>query len=339
MDEEFLLKEIKKFYKKNIQMKSCSKGTNKLRNLLCLFANEYPLQGSIKNQKLVLLKKEIGKGSYGAVYESTDFQGIPIVTKTFFNKENTYNIIEVFVSFVLLNKILLLNPKLCKNLVPTYGIFCCTHKYENKKLKSICDSDGPKFYHMVQKRIDGKPFHDILNSNITLSNIQKIVKAIFSTLYELNEYYYISHNDLHSGNILIDKDFNPYLIDFGFASFKIGSHYYYSNNDEYNIKTYSGKDMKSGIRDFLNVTRSIIKRSKDKDIIEYTKGIEKKVLDQLLETPISKFHKSKYRNYQYIYQTLQMIESSLSQEDREIVHSHNLKTLKRITYRYILDII
>lgn len=126
MDEEFLLKEIKKFYKKNIQMKSCSKGTNKLRNLLCLFANEYPLQGSIKNQKLVLLKKEIGKGSYGAVYESTDFQGIPIVTKTFFNKENTYNIIEVFVSFVLLNKILLLNPKLCKNLVPTYGILLYT---------------------------------------------------------------------------------------------------------------------------------------------------------------------------------------------------------------------
>ena len=97
--------------------------------------------------------------------------------------------------------------------------------------------------------------------------------------------------------------------------------------------------MKSGIRDFLNVTKSIIKRSKDKDIIEYTKRIEKKVLDQLLEKPISKFHKSKYKNYQYIYQTLQIIESSLSQEDREIVHSHNLKTLKKITYRYILDII
>ena len=129
------------------------------------------------------------------------------------------------------------------------------------------------------------------------------------------------------------------MIDFGFASFKIGSRYYYSNNDEYNIKTYSGKDMKSGIRDFLNVTRSIIKKSIDKDIIEYIKGIEKKVLDQLLETPKRKFHKSKYKNYQYIYQTLQIIESSLNEEDREIVHSHNLKTLKRITYRYILDII
>jgi len=57
MDEEFLLKEIKKFYKKNIQIKSCSKATNKLRNLLCLFAKEYPLQGSIKNKQLVLLEK------------------------------------------------------------------------------------------------------------------------------------------------------------------------------------------------------------------------------------------------------------------------------------------
>jgi serine/threonine protein kinase len=339
MDEEFLLKEIKKFYKKNVQMKSCSKATNKLRNLLCLFAKEYPLQGSIKNKQLVLLEEQIGKGAYGAVYESTDFQGIPIVTKTFFNKENRYNIVEIFVSFVLLNTILLLNPKLCNNLVPTYGIFCCTHNYENKKLKSICDSDGPKFYHMVQKRIDGKPFYDILYTNITVSNIQTILKGIFSTLFELNKYYSISHNDLHSDNILIDKDFNPYLIDFGFASFKIGSRYYYSNNDEYNIKTYSGKDMKSGIRDFLNVTRSIIKKSIDKDIIEYIKGIEKKVLDQLLETPKRKFHKSKYKNYQYIYQTLQIIESSLNEEDREIVHSHNLKTLKRITYRYILDII
>jgi hypothetical protein len=333
-NEKLLLKMIVQFYKNNIQTKKCLEEKpfkNKLRNLLCLFVNEYSPEGSPDHQKLVLLDKILGKGSYGAVYESNTFKDIPIVTKTFFNFSSN-NLYEIYVSFVLINKILLLHPILCENLIPTYGLFLCGHEYKkNNSLKSICNNEN-KYIHLVQKRIFGKTLDYYLDNNLlTLLEFQKILKKIFYVLTILNENYFLSHNDLHGNNILIDDFLNPYIIDFGFADFKVGSSYYYGSD----IKKYSNMDITSGLYDIIFIIYSV--RSDNKDIIKYCKKIENKVLGSLLETPNKKFHKTKYKKYYRIYKTLIEIDSSLSETDKEIVHSHNLKTIKKMTYKYIAE--
>lgn len=334
-NEKQLLKEIVNFYKNSIQTKSCiankSKSfKNKLRKLLCLFANKYSPEGSLDHQELILLNKILGKGSYGAVYEGNTFKGIPIVTKTFFDF-SPINLYEIYVSFVLINKILLSKPVLCENLIPTYGLFLCGHEYIDDKLESICSGET-KYIHLVQKRIFGKTLDDCLkNNDLSLSEFKYILKKIFYVLTILNEKYFLSHNDLHGNNILIDENLNPYIIDFGFADFKLGSSYYYRSE----IKKYSKMDITSGLYDIIILVSG--RRSINKDIFNYCEKIEKKVLDQLLEKPDEKFDKKKYKKYYRIYKNLIKIDSKLSGEDKEFVHSHNVKTLQKMTYRYIYE--
>lgn len=334
-NEKQLLKRIVQFYKNNIQTKSClaeKSFKNKLRNLLCLFVNEYSPEGSPDHQKLVLLNKILGKGSYGAVYEGNTFKGIPIVTKTFFDF-SSFNLYEIYVSFVLINKILLTHPILCENLIPTYGLFLCGHEYKKKKLKSVCSGET-KYIHLVQKRVFGKTLDYYLENNLlTLLQFQDILKRIFYVLTILNEKYFLSHNDLHGNNILIDEFLNPYIIDFGFADFKVGSSYYYKSN----IKEYSKMNITSGLYDIIFVIVTAKGSSVNEEIINYCKKIENKVLDQLLEKPAVKFHKSKYKKYYRIYKTLIEIESSLSETDKKIVHSNNVNILKQMTYRHISE--
>ena len=79
-DEKVLIYHIIDFLKKHVQTKTCLQGKklrNKLKDILCKFSL-YSFDHSI----FVDNKKRIAKGSYGEIYDSGIFEGIPVITKT-----------------------------------------------------------------------------------------------------------------------------------------------------------------------------------------------------------------------------------------------------------------
>ena len=338
-----LIQKIIRFLSKHIRNKSCIKGLyikNKLQKLMCQFSLLYSFE---LNESKIMINdiKKISSGGYGEVYRYGYFKDIPIIIKSPLEFSEK-NIREIFINYVIINSLLM---KYDINLVPTYGFFICNHTYiktkNKKKLDSLCvknDNDYPNL-HLVQKCIDAKELQDILEENIiSFSQFKNLLKNIFSILSFLeNTRFKLYHNDLHSGNILIDKNLNPYLIDFGLSSFKVGN-VYYTNSWEY---TYHNKSIFTGLHDLLTILNSCKKHSKNKEIKDYCNSIMNKyIFEKLWEGNNKSLQKTSLKTKViYLYDDLKIIESLLPKKEQEVVHYHNINILKNMTYSKILDLL
>jgi hypothetical protein len=329
---------------------------NPFAKILASFSEKYKIFPVESNSFFVNLDNFLEKGSYGSVFkQNIELQNckFDVITKVNIPEVikgkidfDTDNIREAFLNYVAVNSILMKMPNL--NLVPTFGIFICEHEYketkkDNKthyKLLSICkgnNMDGLPNIHLVQQQIKGKELADVIN-NFSLFELKIIIYQIFHTLVELeNSPYKIYHTDLHSGNILIDENNCPFIIDFGLSSFTLNNHRYRSRNSE---KNYSEKThICSGLYDLAELMNSIRKRSRDKNVIEYTTNILKKVFNMLLkdiDTPLT------YKDSDHIFLYTKLIRAEKKIKDKEIqkiVHRHNVTVLNKMTYKQCISIL
>jgi len=188
---------------------------NKITNKMEAFRNSLRMDSTLSllirnfSYDELRISKMIGKGVYGRVYAAGMYAGIPVIIKS----QNKINMDEVYVNYILINKILLKYPALEQHLVPTYGFFTCETK------KSVCKRLRINKMNMVQKRIFGKTLAEVVN-DLSLTKFRQIIVEIFKVLVIL-EKYGIYHKDLHMKNIMME-DGRPYIIDFGMAGGKTG---------------------------------------------------------------------------------------------------------------------
>ena len=337
-DEKVLIHRTIDFLKKHIQTKKCLEGkkiSNKLKDILCKFSL-YSFDHSI----FVDNRKRIAKGSYGEIYDSGVFEGMPIITKTPLVFD-TKTITEMFINFVVINSMLFKDQKLEKYLIPSYGLFICEHTYSiDNQLISICkksnNSDGYPNLHLVQKRINAKTLGYHLSQNsISFKEFKNILKKIFNILILFEESpYKLYHNDLHTHNILLDMN-NPIIIDFGFSSFEIKENnkvIRYCNQFE---SDYS-KDIYSVAYDFMFLLDTTRKDSECKEIKNYCTHLLDKIIFKNLWEDVDVFLKETSINTReyYLYDILYDVESKLSEKS---VHRHNVNKLTKMTYRWLYN--
>ena len=331
-DQLFLIDQLISFLKE-IQRKGCQT-KNPLHNLICDFMVLYTPLPNKDHQQFIVFDKKLGAGTFGEVYDSGTFEKIPIITKSSL-QFNDFNITEIFVNVVIINSLLMKHHWLQRYLVPTFGIFICSHTYRKtkskKRLVSICTNkkEYPNI-HLVQRKIDGKELYDFIHTTpITLSWVKKILKKIFKVLsfLETSEFN-LHHCDLHSRNIMIEnKTHYPYIIDFGYASFKVKDKEFYDNK-------YHGKRIKNASYDIKNIISSFYKVSNSK-ISDWCKALLFKLFDKLWKSENTPFLKTDLKNFIYknLYETLLYYESMLTDiNERERVHVHNMAILDFNTY-------
>jgi hypothetical protein len=357
--QKILIKKIIGFY--NMLQKSKCKDhkdiTKDITNdfdtgkLLCDFYKNFSIKESPKNTDLVDFQRRIASGSYGETYHSKKMLGdnVPVITKAQFVFDEK-NINEMFVSFVIINSLLLQYRVLERVLVPSYGIFLCSHRYkeldndakktrDQRQLVSICTNknDPDPNIHIVQKFLEGNEFSKMIKT-YTLKEFRNMIRIIFKTLCIAEASpYNLYHNDLHSHNIIVDNNGDPHIIDYGFATFQIehnGKLIQYNNHYE----SYNGSErIKSGANDlFLLLTDCKNKTQKD-SVKNYCNSIINKfIYSRLWEKNGVLLQRDRDENY-HIYSILRSKEKVLDKDDREIVHRHNMTELERITYQLILE--
>jgi len=245
--EEILKEEIKKFIEKQ-----CEKKEEGLSNYLCKFDKTH----NISNANAYILNSEffqnasiLGQGFFGIVYdsglwtidnESDTVQDIIVKTQKLSQKTNIF---EAYINLVLINQIIMENKDI--GLVPTFGIFYCGRKLSYKY------SDGVKIQkNLYCKHSDGTQIYE--NNDIFIVQEKKYAKNLSDTkiftvemlhklfgiliILEKNGIY---HNDINVGNILVDKNGNIYLIDFGLASFMFNDKRYNSRHEYGKITAFN----------------------------------------------------------------------------------------------------
>ena len=309
---------------------TCKKKSKTLHNILCQFSLEYTDLSDYST--LVNGMKTISHGKYGEVYDSGSFLGIPIITKSplFFD---TNSINEIFVSFVLINQLLLTYKQLEKYLVPTYGIFVCDHSLQNGKL-TICGNENKcPYIHLVQQKRNGITLSDTLEQGLEYKEFKLILKKICNVLIilEINKLY---HNDLHNQNILIENN-NPVLIDFGMASFIVDGINYFNH---WQLKYIKHQPLYSGAYDILFLLKSCIHDTNNIEIKHYCKHIITQILRRLWKDVNVPFMYEDFNKY-FLYDVLVEKEGLLPSSQRSIVHEHNMQQLSILTYEYITNMI
>jgi hypothetical protein len=181
---------------------------------------------SIKNNKDILnqqsriinsIKEQpLGKGAYGTTFQSTQTKNIyksiliesnnpSLKVRTTFKQI----IVETFVQFMLSND-------------PHFG-------HVIPKIESIYyfATNSDKFIYIKMEKIDAL-YVDYLESlykieAISLYTIRDYMLNLLSALYYFKKYYGFTHNDLHIGNIMINKSdlSQPKIIDFGFSCINV----------------------------------------------------------------------------------------------------------------------
>lgn len=339
-----LIEKIINFLTKHVRNKSCIKGLhlkNNLHKLMCKFSLRYSSKLNKSNIKINDIKK-INSGQYGEIYRFGSFENIPIIIKSPLEFREK-NIREIYINYVIINSLLMKNDELYTNLIPTYGFFICNHTYKKDNLISLCEENKDDYpnIHLVQKFADAKEFQDFLEDDKTsFSQFKKIFKKVFIILSKLeNTRFKLYHNDLHSSNILIDNiTLEPYIIDFGISSFKVGNNYYINSWESiYN----NNEPIYTGLHDFASLLKSCIKHTKNNEIKKYCKNLLKEfVFDKLWEGDniILKKESIKSRVF-YLYDELYVIENKLPKKEKDIVHHHNLNILKKMKYHRIVELI
>jgi hypothetical protein len=328
-----------------------SKTDKDTKAILCDFYSKFSIKENPKNADLIDFEEKISNGTYGETYHSQKklLDDVPLITKVqFVFDEKSIN--EIFVSFVIINSLLFQYNILERVLVPSYGIFLCSHRYkeidnnakktrDQRQLVSICTNknDPDPNIHIVQKFIKGNEFSEMIKK-YTLKEFKNIIRIIFKTLCILEaSKYNIYHNDLHSHNIIVDENGDPHIIDFGFATFQIehnGKILQYNNHYE----SYNGSQrIKSGANDLFCLLNNCKNKTEKDSVKNYCNSIINKfIYSRLWERNGVFLQRDRDENY-YIYSILRSREKVLDKDEREIVHRHNMMELEKITYSLILE--
>lgn len=359
--DRFLIKLIIKFITGVIQTKKCITDEEslptKLERMLCYFSLHYPIEPDVTNKQFVKASNKLAKGVYGQVYESGTVKGIDLVTKSqfVFNEESIH---EIFVNFVIINTLLL--TKKTDNLVPSYGLFICPHfsiyndkdKRHKKEIVGICQdnthydhtvSDRKPNVHLIQQRVNGVSLSDmLLDGKLTLPQFKKIIRKVLDVMVVLETSpYKLYHNDLHSNNILVSENLEPYVIDFGFSSFEIDHKHIFNNNHEPEYEYSKTHRIKSGAYDVMflldTCRRDANVYKKHSTISEYcTSRLNLLFFDTYWQdNNVYLLEESITTKQYYLYDVLTKVESRLSPVNRAIVHRYNTKLLSIMTYKWL----
>jgi len=317
-----------------------------LYTMLNRFLKHFPVQPTVSNSVLVNIKKFIKKGSYGNIYYTDSFDGVPLITKLVRNFE-TNVVRELFINYIIINSILLSGIG-THHFVPTYGIFICQHAFLKssrliKKLTGVCnknsndDMDRKPNLHMVQERIDGDTLDTLLKENsLTCIEFHRIVCSILKSMILLEESpYRLYHSDLHCGNIMIDQQKNVYIIDFGFCSFTYKGVRYRTNFLE---REYSSIPIYSAAYDITFLLIHSYQHTEHPGIQKYIKVLLKSIIFDVFWQDVNKPLSESYKD-SWLYDILYRKEKLLSAAKRKIVHQHNMEAFNNITYRSIYELI
>lgn len=159
----------------------------------------------------------LGKGSFGNIYKSN--YGIAVKI----NKKNTDTSHEEFIGKSVCNKII--DKFHIPNFVYTFGLFESDGKNESIdneenikdekiNIKLFLDSK-PKSILLIEQIENSTTLSDMLKNNkLNVNEFKEIYYQILMSLYLANEYYAFVHNDLHSDNILVYKNFKSKLFNY-----------------------------------------------------------------------------------------------------------------------------
>mgnify|MGYP000976686962 CR=1 FL=1 len=146
--------------------------------------------------------EKLKKGGQKIVYRATDSSGTIVALKIISNAADPRVLQEInIVEGLKLNNV----PKILESGIVTD------------------DSVGEDALYIIEQYIDSTSLRDWLNAGnkADISLAYNLLHALLSAEIEL-EKSGILHRDINPNNILLDKDFNIYLIDFGLAK-KLGS--------------------------------------------------------------------------------------------------------------------
>ncbi len=150
------------------------------------------------------LGKKIGQGGFSEIYES-QWLGIPVAVKVIFDPNITEALMEEFNNEI--EKLFILRHPY---IVQLYGI---TDKEKSQKLAVITEL-APKgsLFDYLHKNPKTK-------NNLSLEFKNKITKQLIHTMAYIHSRGYV-HRDLKTQNILLDKNLDMKLCDFGLTKLK-----------------------------------------------------------------------------------------------------------------------
>jgi len=150
------------------------------------------------------LGKKIGQGGFSEIYES-QWLGIPVAVKVIFDPKITEELLEEFNNEI--EKLFILRHPY---IIQLYGI---TDKEKSQKLAVITEL-APKgsLFDYLHKNPKTK-------NNLSLEFKNKITKQLICTMAYIHSRGYV-HRDLKTQNILLDKNLDMKLCDFGLTKLK-----------------------------------------------------------------------------------------------------------------------
>ena len=150
------------------------------------------------------LGKKIGQGGFSEIYES-QWLGIPVAVKVIFDPKITEELLEEFNNEI--EKLFILRHPY---IIQLYGI---TDKEKSQKLAVITEL-APKgsLFDYLHKNPKTK-------NNLSLEFKNKITKQLICTMAYIHSRGYV-HRDLKTQNILLDKNLDIKLCDFGLTKLK-----------------------------------------------------------------------------------------------------------------------
>jgi serine/threonine protein kinase len=179
----------------------------------------------------------IAKGTTGRIYtvKGDDKLIIKGSIDDKYSQQGTLH--ELFVNIVIINDFILKNPVYAKNLVFTNSFFICAQKEEQKQITEFCTKDGILRFNMIQERIS--PMYMSLTEVLSKYKIDlfafiTIIKKVMEILDKLYVQYGFRHNDLHTGNILVNRSdiTDVKIIDFGISSVMYEGKFYRNIQDQ-----------------------------------------------------------------------------------------------------------
>ena len=150
------------------------------------------------------LGKKIGQGGFSEIYES-QWLGIPVAVKVIFDPKITAELLEEFNNEI--EKLFILRHPY---IIQLYGI---TDKDKSQKLAVITEL-APKgsLFDYLHKNPKTK-------NNLSLDFKNKITKQLICTMAYIHSRGYV-HRDLKTQNILLDKNLDMKMCDFGLTKLK-----------------------------------------------------------------------------------------------------------------------
>jgi len=183
-----------------IKVKRLQSELNRIRNIKESMSSKHLLQfvNKISFNQLGLGKK-IGQGGFSEIYES-QWIGIPVAVKVIFDPKITEDLLEEFNNEI--EKLFILRHPY---IIQLYGI---TDKETSQKLAVITEL-APKgsLFDYLHKNPKTK-------NNLSLEFKNKITKQLICTMAYIHSRGYV-HRDLKTQNILLDKNLDMKMCDFG----------------------------------------------------------------------------------------------------------------------------